>query len=579
MGVTDLVELMQCRTCLNFDSNNNICKLENKKVKLDNTCSLWEELILPKDSLLKVYNLIKEVFSNYIDTKSDNYEIVSLWLIGTWLHKNFNTFPYLFVNAMKGSGKTRFLKLVKELAKDGDLLASLSEAVMFRTTGTLCIDEFESIKNKEKQALRELLNTAYKKGGKVKRMRKVKNIEGEQQVVDEFNTFRPLCMANINGMEEVLADRCINIILEKSDNDIITRMIENFDDNPKIIEIKSILKILAIQRSWRSVYRGENSIYTQWNDYIKQYTLLYINTLPNANIHNYVIEPELEKLFKKIYETNINGRNLELTLPLILIAYEIGIEDSFIKIIESIVSEKKDEDTIESRDIMIYEFISKQDSEDWYKIKELTNIFRQEIDFDEAEEHWLTYNWFGRALKRLNLRKEHRRMHEGIEVKLDVSKAINKMRIFKPIVIKGKEVQQVNQPVMSDKGIISKTETLPSLTPAEIPQAHSPLPEDNNQQNKQVNTSNVNSNFVDNPEEKVSNSHLDSVSPYPQGSNNYEEYLKLGKEINPTLMKEKEDEDKFCCKCGVFVPNPLKLNFKSYCGGCYNVEAKRRSPE
>ena len=64
---------------------------------------------------------------------------------------------------MKGSGKTRTLNLITELSNNGKVLNSLTEAVLFRTTGTLAIDEFEGMERKGQENLRELLNSAYKK--------------------------------------------------------------------------------------------------------------------------------------------------------------------------------------------------------------------------------------------------------------------------------------------------------------------------------------------------------------------------------------------------------------------------------
>ena len=43
-------------------------------------------------------------------------------------------------------------------------------------------------------------------------MKKKKTIEGEQQVVEEFEPYRPIIMANIWGMDEVLGERCIQLI-------------------------------------------------------------------------------------------------------------------------------------------------------------------------------------------------------------------------------------------------------------------------------------------------------------------------------------------------------------------------------
>ncbi len=124
-------------------------------------------------------------------------------------------FPYLFFNAMRGSGKSKTLRLVCKLSNDGNVMASPTEATLFRTFGTLGIDEFEGVANKDKGSVRELLNGAYKKGILIQRMKKTKGIAGEDYVVENFEVFRPIIMANIWGMEEVLGDRCLTLILEK----------------------------------------------------------------------------------------------------------------------------------------------------------------------------------------------------------------------------------------------------------------------------------------------------------------------------------------------------------------------------
>jgi hypothetical protein len=90
--------------------------------------------------------------------RDDYYNIVALWIIGTYVHDNFSSYPYLFFNVMRGSGKSRLMGLVASLSKNGSVLISMSESVLFRTAKgrTLCIDEFEGINKKENQALREL---------------------------------------------------------------------------------------------------------------------------------------------------------------------------------------------------------------------------------------------------------------------------------------------------------------------------------------------------------------------------------------------------------------------------------------
>ncbi|KKK86046.1 hypothetical protein LCGC14_2767140, partial [marine sediment metagenome] len=163
-----------------------------------------------KEKLKEYYYTIKDFLKQYCDMKDEYYVIIPLWILGTYFQSHFPSYPYLYFNAMKSSGKTRTMGLIISLSKEGQMLNSLTEAVLFRTTGTLGIDEFEGVERKGKEGLRELLNSAYKKGVSVKRVKKIKSDKGEEQVIEEFDVYRPIVMANIWGMENVLEDRCIS---------------------------------------------------------------------------------------------------------------------------------------------------------------------------------------------------------------------------------------------------------------------------------------------------------------------------------------------------------------------------------
>lgn len=432
---TNLIDEMKCKNCKNLceQYGQYCCKLkpngvvllnqdgtkkdnEYETTPLEGSCSQFDKAEVT--ALRAVYEDIKNVLKFYIDTKEENYDLIALWIMGTYCHKEYLTYPYLFFNAMKGSGKTRMLKIIKELSFNGDMLASLSEAVLFRTTGTLCIDEFENIRSKEKNSLRELLNTAYKKGGKVKRMKKKKTIDGEEQVVEEFSTFRPIAMANISGMEEVLGDRCISLVLEKSNNKSLTRKVENFDTNPMFALIKQKLKNVV---SCSVVSLG--GIYNAWNEYV---TYIYtLTTLTTYNYTNYI------EMFQKIEKTGVDGRNLELFFPLLIFAQEIGVMDRILEIMQKITTERNVDEIIESKDVRLLDYVSIQSDKDWYKIKELSSMFRLYLNEGEDEDPWLNPKWLGRALKRLNLIVQKRRTDAGMEVILDVKKAKQKGEMFK----------------------------------------------------------------------------------------------------------------------------------------------------
>lgn len=390
------------------------------------------------------------MFKRYIDTTEDNYKFLALWCIGTYFHSEFDTYPYLFLNAMRGSGKTRTLKLISALSNggDGSVQNNLTEAVLFRIPQhqTTCIDEVEQINSKEKQTLRELLNSAYKKGMKVKRMRKTFAKDGEKQVAETFEPYFPIAMANIWGVEEVLADRSIVLIFEKSIDPAKVKLVEDFDKNLYIKLIKRTLD--AIQCSLCSVVSKKNII-RNWNNYI--YTLYTLTTqttqttlFDELKTYEYGLmdkgaieknkQLEMEELFRKIDKLDIGGRNLELMFPLLIVAQLIGEEvfNDFLKISANIVKQKKLNEYAESKDVQLYEFVLSMDSfgNDFISVKELTSRFRIFIGDGEEEDRWLNDKWLGRALKRLNLILDRRRMSSGMFVTLDYEKARKQSKIF-----------------------------------------------------------------------------------------------------------------------------------------------------
>jgi hypothetical protein len=382
----------------------------------------------------KTYEMIKEFIKFYVDIPEKYISLISIWVLGTYFYKNFETYPYLFFNAMKGSGKTRMLKLITSIADDGKLLASLTESVMFRSTGTLGIDEFENLGSKEKQALRELLNASYKKGIKIQRMKKVKSFTGEEQRIEEFEPYKPIVMANIWGIEEILADRCITLILEKSPKLEHIKLIEDFAEHPTVLAIKANVKVVKCMLC--SVGSVKNII-KEWNLYVKSHytTQDTLNTLPTQ----YTLPTqqrgqinENENLFLKIDTSELDGRNLELFFSLFLMAKELNEEilNEIIEIAREITKGKRTEEMVESKDVTLIDFISRQTPKEWYILKQLTTMFRQFTHDEEGENAWINPTWVGRALRRLSLVIEKRRIGEGIQVILNIEKAKEKMKIF-----------------------------------------------------------------------------------------------------------------------------------------------------
>jgi len=384
----------------------------------------------------EAYEMVISILRKYLDLREEYYPLITTWIIGTYLHSSFDTYPYLFMNAMRGSGKTKVLKLISALANRGELISSLREAVLFRDCKdkTICVDEFESIMSKENQALRELLNAAYKKGNKVKRLKKVRKTDGEDYEIESFELYTPICMANIWGMEEVLLDRCITVILEKSSNPTILRLIEDFD---KLDEIKWVKKVFLNNLVQLCSYFGVGGVKKKWNCFIiKKYTQTTL-TPPTAFTSLEKNQPSLThsdlEMFNKIHDTEINGRNLELWLPLLLTSKMIGetVFDNILGVAAKLTKETKKEEMTESRDVSVFDFVSRNLCNEYISIKDLTHSFRDFIGEGDNEERWVNDKWLGRALKRLSLVLDKRRVARGIEVRLNISKAIEKMVLFR----------------------------------------------------------------------------------------------------------------------------------------------------
>jgi len=387
---------------------------------------LKEEIEKQKNILRECYNNLIEIYFEYLDWKKEHIIIAALWTIGTYFHENFPTYPYLFLNATKSSGKTRAINLITYMSKDGEVLNSLTEAVLFRTKGTLGIDEFESIERKGKESLRELLNTAYKRGAKVKRLKKVKEKGEEKQVVEEFDVYRPIIMANIYGIENILADRCIYMQIDRSYNESIINLLEIFKYEEKVKQIKTLLNKCSLVCVVAPV-----EMYKEWNEYIKKYYIYIHKYINNTNLHNNTTNPEFNLFFNKLKNLRILGRELELAFPLLLIASEISNEvfDETCLIIKELFAQKREDDILENRDISLFDFISQKNNEGVYEsVNKLAIEFKE---FLQTGEDWINSKWMGNALKRLGLIVKKRRLARGVEVILNIPKAQNRIRMFK----------------------------------------------------------------------------------------------------------------------------------------------------
>jgi len=356
----------------------------------------------------KVYGMVKEAWQQYIEFDDPSYyDLLTLWVIGTYFHHLFNAYPYIYVGGVKRAGKTKTLTLASLLAFNAIFSGNVSTSAVFRLIQggrcTFLIDETEHLVNPErKQDFRNLLLSGYKEGGVVYRTEKKAK---DRMVPEAFEIYSPKMLANIQGLEDVLEDRCITIIMKRGKNrEIINREIDIQD--PYWQEIRNQLYILYL---------------CYWREVLEEY-----NRLSEVCVLNEVCEVTGNNI-----EYYLSSRELELWKPLIALASffdryvsvttqtsetsQTTLRREILELAYRKAKEKKTENMTETgENILVETLLSRVQESDYYKIKDIRDWMAERFD---EEQKWLNTRWVGRALKRLGF-TDKRRVGSGIEIRL-----------------------------------------------------------------------------------------------------------------------------------------------------------------
>ncbi len=212
-------------------TDNNLFKMGYSTLRYPSLKPRWSQTSVKRfmagenvASLSDAYIAILKQLELYIELESYEFlEILTLWVIGTYMHRSFPAFPYIHLNGHAGSGKTKTLMLVSLLAFNGKMSTETTPAALVRMThdnsATICMDEIEKLqhaKDEMSQTVLSILNIGYKKGGLITKMEPGKWGKGW-----DYKEFDPYCakiLAGIRGLDPTLASRCIPMLLVKSAN-------------------------------------------------------------------------------------------------------------------------------------------------------------------------------------------------------------------------------------------------------------------------------------------------------------------------------------------------------------------------
>ena len=174
--------------------------------------------------------------------------VCALWVAHTHLFEAAETSPRLAVmSEEKGSGKTRLLEILAQLARDPILSMSATPAVIVRLvsqgTPTILLDEIDAVFGSAKAQeanleLRSILNGGYRRGAKVHRC----VTHGKKIETEELDAFAPVAVAGLRDLPDTLASRSIMIRIKRRAPD---EVVEPFRYRLHVAQAEHIRKDLA----------------------------------------------------------------------------------------------------------------------------------------------------------------------------------------------------------------------------------------------------------------------------------------------------------------------------------------------
>lgn len=169
-----------------------------------------------------LYLRVRRVYEQYIEFADEAiYDIVTSWVMATYVFQVFDNFAYLHFNGTAASGKSQNLRILKAIAYNAQWTTNMTASNLFRgianNPGVWCIDEAETFHDERGQELRTILRNGYKKGMDVKRLAGKPDGTFEEHA---FATYSPKALASINALDDTTSQRAIVIGMRPAYRDI-----------------------------------------------------------------------------------------------------------------------------------------------------------------------------------------------------------------------------------------------------------------------------------------------------------------------------------------------------------------------
>jgi hypothetical protein len=247
----------------------------------------------------------------HIDAEEWCATLMALYTMATYVYTIWNSFPYIFLLAERGSGKSRVLKMLSMLCSMGLYWVSPRPSPLFRTVDalhpSLFMDETELMNDDDQAEIVNLINAGYQKGALVPRTN-----TDNGMAVEMFDAYCPKGLASTKPPSPTLESRSLKIPLRR------TRRPEDFVKRDPAFH-RDAIKMLNQNQSYWSIENGIAIANIELDDILKKYT----------------------DRFK-----DVPARTLEIMFPLLCIYEFLGLEfedeeENLAKIIEYQSQEQK----------------------------------------------------------------------------------------------------------------------------------------------------------------------------------------------------------------------------------------------
>lgn len=200
---------------------------------------------------LNLYKTIKQKAINHIWFSNPlTYDVLTLWIMGTYLYWGFSSYPYFHLSGTPDSGKSTVQGLTSCIAFNGYYTESITGSSIFRYVeemrSTMCIDEQEFLANESNLEAISILNSGYHKAGNATRQEQQTNANGDKKFVTvSFSTFSPKMLSGIRGLDKTLSTRSISVPMKPSSDPKYSRRAID-DADPMWQAIRDELYIWAL---------------------------------------------------------------------------------------------------------------------------------------------------------------------------------------------------------------------------------------------------------------------------------------------------------------------------------------------